>query len=408
MSAPRLALLLATAVLASPSASGADVHVVDAALGPGADFATIVDASLAAADGDVLLVRPGAYTGMLLQGKGLSVFGDTGGVVQVTGITAVNAQAPSQPTVLRKLQFAGDLFTPGILDLQDAAGAIWIEQCEAGRIAMNSCDAVTLARTDVALDEGNALSAFDSRLAAFDVEAQAGAGSPGGIDGKTMESFPGGTGGHGLRDAGSNEILVSGCTLSGGDGGPGAEPSPAGPCSDGGDGGSGLALLTADSIVRRQQTTLVAGAGGPGGTGCRDGEAGAPLLLGTPRTPPPIDLPGSARVVRGSSPVREGETLTITLEGGPGDTVLLLWSLEQGYELLPGLNGVLLLGAPISVVPATFVLPPSGVLPLSATVPELGGGVEGVPLFVSAGFVDAAGTRLLGSGTAVLLLDAAF
>src|SRR5262245_36482105 len=70
------------------------VLVVDAAHGPGSDYADLSDAVNAAADGDVLLVRSGNYQDpILLNAKGLTVVADVGATVQVITVDVTNLPA---------------------------------------------------------------------------------------------------------------------------------------------------------------------------------------------------------------------------------------------------------------------------------------------------------------------------
>ena len=63
-------------------ALAADVLVVDAA--GGGDYTSVATAALAAADGDVLLVRPGNYPfeEVVIDGKGLTIVKDGPGIVK--------------------------------------------------------------------------------------------------------------------------------------------------------------------------------------------------------------------------------------------------------------------------------------------------------------------------------------
>jgi hypothetical protein len=105
--------------------------------------------------------------------------------------------------------------------------------------------------------------------------------------------------------------------------------------------------------------------------------------------------------------VREGEILTLAMTGEPGDLAFIDLSAGPGFLLLPGLHGVLLLGLPFTTVFAGTV-PASGSLTLKAAIQELGAGIEGVPLFLQAGYFSFAHGIFQAGQSAVTLLDAAF
>jgi len=409
MCRPRLPdALCALVLLAAPAATQGAVWIVDDDGGAGVD-ATDVQAALAlAADGDVILVRDGTYPAFTAAARALVVAADAGARPVLTGTCRVENLTGAQSFVLRGLELVPDGPVPGQLDLRTSLGPIWVEDVQAEAAGAIQCDATawmggTLAASGVV----SGLRTFDARAAVYDLTVQAGDGADGFVDDKLGIPLPGGQGGHGLRCDGADEVFVSGGLLAGGDGGDGLAPDPPDPCSAGGPGGSGLAVFSEDALVRRLDTDLVAGAGGQGGAGCPDGAAGTETLFLPAGNEPLVELDGSAHRVTSNGPVREGGTLALTFEGEPGDTVFVLWSPTQGHQFLQGSKGVLVVGAPLFVLPATFTLPGSGTLMLPATLPELGPGVASVVLYVGASFVSArTGKKTLGSATAVILLDA--
>jgi hypothetical protein len=83
----RLSGCLSLAVLALAVPTRAEVHVVAPTVGPGVDFTDLQTAINAAAEGDTILVRDGAYGPYFyIAGKSLSVVADGASVRLTTGI----------------------------------------------------------------------------------------------------------------------------------------------------------------------------------------------------------------------------------------------------------------------------------------------------------------------------------
>src|SRR4030095_11548979 len=117
-----LALLLASA------ASAQSVFVVAPVPGPGVFSTDIQPAINAAADGDLVLVEAGTYSGFTIDGKGVSVVADAGASVVANGLVFVTHVAVSQRSLLQGLTVHGDNVLPAIT-LNANPGAIWIESC---------------------------------------------------------------------------------------------------------------------------------------------------------------------------------------------------------------------------------------------------------------------------------------
>ena len=84
--------------------------------------------------------------------------------------------------------------------------------------------------------------------------------------------------------------------------------------------------------------------------------------------PPPV---GRHAPPRAASPVVEGGTLTVDFEGLPGETALILYSVQTGFQPLPSKGGVLQVGGAFIVMPIA-ALPASGTLSLDVPIGELG------------------------------------
>src|SRR6185436_11686441 len=92
------------------------------------------------------------------------------------------------------------------------------------------------------------------------------------------------------------------------------------------------------------------------------------------------DVPGLGRDVIASSPVREGETVTLLLDGVPFEQALLLVSVGAGALPVPAFHGVLVAQPVLLIVPVGLDV--GGRLTLPATVPDLGPGLESLNLLV--------------------------
>lgn len=96
---------------------------------------SIQEAIDAASDGDIVLVRPGNYAGgIVIDGKGVSVFGDPQDVpnsVKVTGPLSIRRLAAHQPVVLRDLELdIGSGSTSRSFKVDDCDGPVWVERCK--------------------------------------------------------------------------------------------------------------------------------------------------------------------------------------------------------------------------------------------------------------------------------------
>ena len=125
-----------------------------------------------------------------------------------------------------------------------------------------------------------------------------------------------------------------------------------------------------------------------------------------------IDVAGRAKPKRWSAPrepterrprLREGENIQVTLEGEPGDSVLVFFSsLPALRRNLAVLDGPILLSFPLVNV-SLGDLPASGPQTIGAPIGDLGPGVSTVALFISA-----SGQLVVSEPTAETLLDAGY
>jgi hypothetical protein len=419
---PTLALVL---LCGAPSSAG--VLVVDGSGAPGTDFTSLQSAIDAAASGDVLLVRTGNYGGITVDGKGLTIVADEGATVNLgpdfLSESIVQNVPAGQTVALRGLHFdcfwpvsGGQLFVGNTLTVRDCAGAVWVEDCTViqGRSSVRVVESA-----DVTL-VGCTLTGFGGGVNPGGAACEV-AGATVSLVGCTLtggqgqnaanSSFPpllkpASPGGHGLsvqNASTAGAVTLMACTAQGG---PGGNPFTNGLfCEGPKNGGDGVRVGDfggATPVVRHVDSVLLGGA------------AGAPIECTTPANPGvplsvtsgiAFEMAGQTPLLTSATPTREGGAVSLTIDGQAGDSALLLVSALPGGAFVFSKHGDLLLGGAVLVIPLA-ALPVSGQLSLTATLPELGPGLEGVVVYVQAATC-AAGDCTLGSGTALVLLDAA-
>jgi hypothetical protein len=244
------------AALLSPLAR-AHVYVVDSSGGAGSDFLDIPPAIAAADPGDVLVVRPGTYSGFVLE-KPLSILG---GSVVVTGATVVRNVAGTMGLVgtgrYLRADLSASLFElvfPSGLEVTDCDAAVVIDGCSGLNHVADSRDVRVRRHTG-----HSELFVETSRFEIADSTIT-------GRDGRSDCLGPIGDGETALL-ALNTEIHVARCSLQGGRGGSNqcAEVDEGDVPGDGGDGlqleGGSTALITGTSA-----NLLRGGAGGSGGS----------------------------------------------------------------------------------------------------------------------------------------------
>ncbi len=194
----------------------------------------------------------------------------------------------------------------------------------------------------------------------------------------------------------SSFLECFGSSATGGDGLNAVPPFLA--CQNGGD---GLVLDGASSRAVLLDSVLAGGAGGL--PNCASGQ-GLVVLAGSATT-----LTGIHHAYQVSSPAREGETVTGTIRGNPGNLAWIHYSSAPGPGLSsPLFDGELLLAAPVQSFFAG-VIPASGVLAVSASAPALAPGAESATFFSQAVLRDAATGRFrVGSPSTLVILDGSF
>jgi len=416
---PIVALLL----LAAPLRAG--VLVVDAAGGPGADFTSLQAAVDAAASGDLLLVRSGDYGGLLIDGKALSVVADTGADVSVA------FTAPLQRTEVRHLPAGANVLLQGLRlreipmmptfvpynagFVHDCAGTVWLDDCSvefgAPALQVQDCARVVVAggsilgTPSVEGGSGTGLRVEDSDVVVAGSTILGGDGRDAGW-GAFMTFIGSSPGAPGVSLGGSSTVVtLADCTVHGGAGGAGFWffGDVCGAPSDGGD---GLVLDAPGpfAAIARLAGTLPLGGDAGGATIC--GQTSSPGLGIHTLGGSVMFLSGVPGTLTAAGPTREGESLTVDVRGKAGDLAWVVLSPMPGGKFFYGAKeGELLLGPPFIAV-TLGPLPAGGALALSAHVPELGPGVEGLAAFAQV--VTCGAGCVMGTGSALVLLDAGF
>ncbi|MCB9898186.1 MAG: hypothetical protein H6825_09305 [Planctomycetes bacterium] len=414
----------------------ADVLTVDDS--GGADFTTIQAAVDAAVDGDFVFVRDGTYQAFTIDDKALTVVIDpdsTLGAVQVDGgPSSVKNLSSSRTVVLSFLRFVGAFSKPtdehpGLV-VRDCAGSVRVQACQVwggdgkGNDPTFGEAGAPAARVTGSFDVAFLGCQFEGGIgAARECSSGAeigGAGGPGllvetsnvwvydsqVVGGRGNEGCKeGGDGGHGARVLAGGSLFASNSAFVAGDGNEAIEflcdgsPDPFWSSGDGGD----ALRLAAGATARTLDTALVAGQEGDVFFCGVTGDPGAPVAGAGTYLP----IVGAARAMNSSKAGQEGETIGLQFKGEPGESTVLLLSLETSAVFKPAWQGVFMLG-PFVGPYAVGTVPPSGVFTVSLLVPDLPPGVEGAGLFLQSAFLAPGGGVSLGSPAQLTLLDASF
>jgi hypothetical protein len=408
-------------LLCLATAAHADVLVVDG--GGGGDFTTLTAAVAAALDGDVCLVRDGFYaegSAVVIDDKALSIVGDNPGLAFVQPGLIVRNIAATDRVVLQNLVLFGGpgtaiaAATPA-LTLENNAGHVRLQFCEVrggggaananrdGAPALTAVSTASVALVETIVEGGPGQfspsvlvqtghgGAAVEWLSAGDLSAHGGS-ILGGLGGSNeIGAWPdGGDGGIGL-DARSGSFYLIGTPVEGGSGGT---------AQTGGDGGTGIAVDSGVGGLLMGGSFSTGGQGGFSDDG-PDGSGGAGIddpFGGL------TDLGGVYHGFSVTSPLREAELGNLSFGGHLGDPVLLVVAIGSDSLPLPGLQGVLLLAAPVI---ATLAFPSAGNTSLPIVGPGLGAGVESFDLHLQPIFVDGLDV-ILGTGAVFTVIDDSF
>lgn len=380
-----------------------DVHVVDAAGGPGADFTDLSLAVAAAAEGDLVLVRAGRYSGPGQVEKGLSIVAERDDVVVCSRIEATDLDGAT-PLLVRGLAFVGREDAELMAEFRRCSAPVWIEDStfdpdatwvtrrdQGGLFAHAST--LVLTRTYLRGPEHPATHrVFEPTIMTLlggSTHAFASA-----FDGVAREL----TDAPALLLAQGAHLGLDGCTVAGP---AGLDADAARPCPT--SGRTGLQVL--DTARAFLWGTRVTG-GAPGGNAsveCPAVVAGEPIVAAAGAVQ---SARGAARMLQIDPPVREGELVSVRLWGRPGDRVWLsVSSTPMAGESDRRWGGELVLGAPRTSF-ALGTVPTTGPLSVQLVAPDLPPGAEASVRYCQAFVRDASTRRFVVSSPATwVVLD---
>lgn len=414
-------LLLALALVSSSLAHAGVIVVADDGSG---QFPDLPAAVAAAADGDIVLVKSGRYTGFTLNNKSLDIVAEQGAAAIIRSQVAIVQLSSARTVTLTGLILRGPINTPPnalpALKLMNNLGSVRVQGCEitgrggplcqtdsygAAGAEIVSCQDVCFARCGITGGAagdfgpvghggygGDGLSGWNSRIALYDCTIVAGRGASSVSEcGAPPSGGFAGAGGNAVRFLWSPNNFISRSLLLGGDCGTSSIAS----CP-----GSGI-FLYGNSAVSTLESAPTHGNPVPGGaSACTPQD----VLVSPGTTYAPIA--GEGRVLTSKRIVREGAILRIELGGQPGDQVELEFGDRGRHVQSNAWRGVhLVRGDNLMPLLQAGVIDANGELSLTWTIPDLGPGVRGRRLFLQALFHDASGTTTYSAPATVVVLD---
>lgn len=370
MACPRivsLALASLCVFSAAPELRAAPGDVWTVALS-GGDFNQIQPAVDAAADGDVILVKPSGwpYEAFSIFDRSLTVAAQVPGTVKIKG--AVRVANLEQGRSVELIDLSGEGNEDSALRVVDNFGSVRVrggtwKGSNATDPSKFYSAVYVVGSEDVSLSEcliqggwafsgnpgGHGLYARNSSLALHSCTLYGGVG---GFGSDPWETGEGGLGGNGAFVQGGF-LFATACKIQGGTGGTGeysSDPFGQGSGGVGGPGGVGLWVVGQSTNgsgelaqVELRQVTLIAGPGGSGGAyGYLDGPDGLPMQVNG--TASVQTLPGPAATFTSDGVWTMGQPEVVTFTGQPLAQVFLVASSLPQFKWLPAKQGVLLVG----------------------------------------------------------------
>jgi len=420
------------AVVAMTVTAQSGVVVVDAAMGPGADYADLFVALDWVAPNDVIVIRPGDYTASAMGyfptpvyiPFGLTIVAESPSSPPKLSIVLIENLPANERVVFRGIDFLASPMSSGCsenqnqrgLQVSNCAGSVLVEDCRffGGRpaIAVNQSADVTLSRCAVfpssyvfdcfaaKTSPGRALEIQDANVTLQSCEIHGGDGadaSPAahtpGIEG----AKPGGTA---IYVDGGN-LFLGKTLVAGGAGGDGTFDG-FGNCYKGAIGGIGLQLTANGGLVRTLDSTIAAGVSGNSAGSCAPPATAAAtdLIAGAL-----VSQSGESNTLVGPPTALEGSSASISVEAPSGHSVLALASASFGSSHQPAGSSVLHVGLPVVLVPFG-VVPPSGTISVATTIPSVVPSNSAIQIFIQAANVSPmSGIWRLGSPSVAVIVD---
>ena len=424
MSRSALVSFASLVIVAQQSVAANQVIVVT----PGIGSTPIQNAVNAASDGDVIYVP--TYTAynevVVVDNKSLTLVQETppeAGVGDFNRLRVQNLSAGKRVVVRGFTLFASTaFFSHETIILANNQGTVVLEdiiarpttQSPAPTIRIQNCASVVLDRCRAWSTDGfvyfsivfpprPVIHISSSNVFAYDCEFEAGDGVPSTFGHLFIDPpLPGGPGAPAFQLESSN-VFLGGGTITGGKGG--ANGGTAGNCLGAGAGAPAVTVLAGSNVVRTLGATVSGGAGGNATTHCPGGIA-APAIDPAATS---LSITEPARTLELPPYLREGQLGTLTATGVPGEVYKLLFSLGQAGFYVPGLQGALLPGLPVSVV-IFGPLPANGVLevPLVVAPGSLPPTIEGLSIFAQGLVEGANGLGVLTSPSTITLVQTGF
>lgn len=422
---------IAFALLALPAAAG-QVRVV----GPG-HFASIQDAVTTASDGDVILVKQGAYNSARVTGKSVAIVADVNAAVTISGAIRVRDTSAMQPVVIAGLTVygIGDIALPELMSglyASNCDGSIVVQDCTLtgsntiqtpcltytprGGAEILDCSSVAFARCTLTGNVGRWNAAFPIAMGAglassansivsFDHGTAAG-----GHGGAVCSGYEdGSSGGHGVSLKHASALFATGSTFLGANGVPAPFPPTLLQAQVSGSGGNGLVHEgTGSSPVWLLASSTIGGAAGlcavPGSSTCADGLPGSATSGNTTIT---IDTASFAPKLTGPGIARDVDLPEFRVDAPPGARVELGLARWAGFTPDPVRHGVQHLVSPkwlrVGVVPAG-----GNHAKRRIALPDLTLGNPGAVLYLQARVTTLAGETVLSNPHALVVVDATY
>ncbi|MEM7308355.1 MAG: hypothetical protein AAF682_16870 [Planctomycetota bacterium] len=311
------------------TASQADVLTVEMD-GSGPGYNTIQEAIDAAASGDTILIKqPFTWFAedLTIDGKSLELVRDGDFTLLNLGRLRIVDLAADQWVRVQGIELSS-LVDPFGLEVRDCLGVVWIEDCEVfPQLDVIDSAAVVLVGCTAAIDGSSTAGLRSVRSTVHALDSDIGDVGFFGIVSSDAVA-PSGA----LVDGGV--LYAQRCRIEGAKG----EQAGGLPCSAGGDGGIGLEVVGDGPVVRLLETTPEGGGGGAslcGPVGVPGADVAAPD--GAVET-----YPGHGYSLSSNSPLREGQTLTLTGTGPPGDLLFLAYASTPSALLVEPWKGTVL------------------------------------------------------------------